>query len=135
MTESLWQQSKVNCPKNQTDCDPIPTWLLKVCASVLIPTITNIVNLSLTSGQFHHILKESVMSPLLKKPDKDQLSKYRPISNLSHISNIIERVAKCRLTDHLVSMVFSILVRLLILLLTLLRLNFSLSVSNSNFLK
>ena len=104
MTESLWQQSKVNCPKNQTDCDPIPTWLLKVCASVLIPTITNIVNLSLTSGQFHHILKESVMSPLLKKPtlDKDQLSNYRPISNLSLISKIIERVVKCRLTDHLV---------------------------------
>ena len=89
MTESLWQQSKVNCPKNQTDSDPIPTWLLKVCASVLTHTITNIVNLSLTSGQFHHILKESVMSPLLKKPtlDKDQLSNYRPISNLSHIQN------------------------------------------------
>ena len=43
-----------------------------------------IVNLSLTSGQFHPILKESVISPLLKKStlDKDQLSNYRPISNL-----------------------------------------------------
>ena len=73
------------------------------CASVLVHTITNIVNLSLTSGQFHYILKESVISPLLKKStlDKNQLSNYRPISNLSLISKIIERVVKSRLTDHL----------------------------------
>ena len=81
------------------------SWLLKECASVLVPTITDIVNLSLTSGQFHPILKESVISPLLKKSnlDKDQLSNYRPISNLSLISKIIERIVKSRLTDHLTS--------------------------------
>jgi len=81
-----------NCPNKQSDSDPIPTWLLKECSSVLVPTITNIVNLSLTSGQFHPILKESVISPLLKKStlDKDQLSNYRPISNLSLISKIID---------------------------------------------
>jgi len=46
------------------------------CASVLIPTITNIVNVSLTFGQFHPILKESVISSLLKKSalNKDELS-------------------------------------------------------------
>jgi len=70
-----------------------------------VPHITNIVNLSLTSGQFHPILKESVISPLLKKStlDKYQLSNYRPISNLSLISTIIERIVKSRLTDHLTS--------------------------------
>jgi len=56
-------------------------------------------------SQFHPILKESVISPLLQKPtlDKDQLSNYRPICNLSLTSKIIERVVKSRLTDHLVS--------------------------------
>ena len=41
--------------------------------------------------QFHPILKESVISPLFKKStlDKDELSNYRPISNLSVISKII----------------------------------------------
>ena len=104
-SESEISKILLNCPNKQSDSDPIPTWLLKVCAPVLIPTITNIVNLSLTSGHFHPILKESVISPLLKKPtlDKDQLSNYRPISNLSLISKIIERVVKSRLTDHLVS--------------------------------
>ena len=74
-------------------------------ASLPVPTITNIVNLSLTSGQFHLILKESVISLLLKKLtlDKDQLSNYRPISNLSLISKIVEHVVKCRLVDHLTS--------------------------------
>ena len=68
--------------------NPIPTWLLKECSALLAPTITNIVNLSLSSGNFHHTLKESVISHLLKKPtlDNDELSNYRPISNLSLIS-------------------------------------------------
>ena len=63
--------------------DPIPTWLLNVCAAILTPAITKIVNLFFTSGQFHPILKEYVVSPLFKKPalDKDQLSNYRLISN------------------------------------------------------
>ena len=80
-------------------------WLLKECTALLVPTITNIVNLSLSSGNFHHTLKESVISPLLKKPtlDKDELSNYCPISNLSLISKIIERVVKSRLSDHLTS--------------------------------
>jgi len=52
-----------DCPNKQSDSDPIPTWLLKKCSSVLIPTITNIVNLSLSSGTFHPILKESTISP------------------------------------------------------------------------
>jgi len=103
-----------NCPNKQSDSDPIPTWLLKECSSVLVPTITNIVNLSLTSSQFHHILKESVISPLLKKSnlDKDQLSNYRPISNLSLISKIIERIVKSRLTDHLTANKYLILTSL-----------------------
>jgi len=62
------------------------------CSSVLIPTVTNIVNFSLSSGQFHPLLKQSSIYPLLKRPtlDKDQLFSYRPISNPSLISNIIE---------------------------------------------
>ena len=59
---------------------PIPAWLLKTCPSVLITTITDTVDLSLSSGQFHPILKQSTLSPLLKKStlDKDQpsLSNY-----------------------------------------------------------
>jgi len=104
-SESEISKILFNCPNKQCDFDPIPTWLLKECSALLVPTITNIVNLSLISGNFHHTLKESVISLLLKKPtlDKDELSNYRPISNLSPISKIIERIVKSRLSDHLTS--------------------------------
>ena len=40
----------LGCLNKQSDSDPIPTCLLKQCASILVPTVTNIVNLSLSSG-------------------------------------------------------------------------------------
>ena len=47
----------------------------------------------------------SSITPILKKPtlDKEELSNYRHISNLSVISKIIEHVVKSRLTEHLSS--------------------------------
>lgn len=87
----------------QCDLNPILTSLLKHCSNVLAPVITRIINLSLSSGQFCHSLKQSSVTPLLKKPslDKENLSNYRPISNLSFISKILERVVMSRLNDHL----------------------------------
>jgi len=110
-SESKIHKSLCNCPNKQSNSDPVPTWLLKECSSILLSAITNIVNLSLTSGQFHPTLKKSVISPLLKKPtlDKEELSSYRPISNLSLISKITERVVKSCLMDHLTLTVYSIL--------------------------
>jgi len=57
----------------------------------------------LSTGQFCPKVKQSIITPLLKKPslDKENVSNYRPIFNLSTISKIIERVVKSRLTDHL----------------------------------
>jgi len=77
---ALYNRCATNAYQRQASWGPF----LPTCSSVLVPTITNIVSLSLTSGQFHPILKESVISPLLKKStlDKDQLSNYRPVSNL-----------------------------------------------------
>ena len=45
------------------------------------------------------------MLPLLKKPglDKEQMSSYRPISNLVTISKVIERLVLDRLQPHLLS--------------------------------
>ena len=90
-------------PTKQCELDPIPTSLLKQSISVLAPTITNIINLSLSSGTFPSSFKQSVVAPLLKKPslDKNNLSSYRPISNLSFLSKLTERVVKNRLTEHL----------------------------------
>ncbi len=82
--------------------DPIPTELLKSCLPALILPITNIVNLSLSEGIFPDQFKNAIVTPLYKKhslPQED-LSSYRPISNLNFISKIIERVIHSRLTNH-----------------------------------
>jgi len=57
-----------NSPNKQSDSDASPTWLLKECASVIIPTITNIVNLSLSSGHFHPLSKSLLFLLFLKNP-------------------------------------------------------------------
>src|SRR6218665_3544777 len=87
-------------PNKQCELDPIPTSLLKDCASVLLPVITKIINLSLSTGNFPLAFKHSLVTPLLKKAnlDKENLSNYRPISNLSFLSKLTERIVLARLT-------------------------------------
>jgi len=87
------------------DLDPIPTSLLKQFLPTLLPTIPNIVNLSLSSGVFPKQLKLCSVIPLLKNYnlDKEELSNYRPISHLSFLSKFTERMVKLRLTHHLSS--------------------------------
>jgi Reverse transcriptase (RNA-dependent DNA polymerase)/Endonuclease/Exonuclease/phosphatase family len=85
--------------------DFIPTQLLKSCLDALILPITTLVNLSLSEGIFPDNFKHAVVTPLHKKhslPHED-LSSYRPISNLNFISKILERIIHVRLTNHLQS--------------------------------
>ena len=97
--------SKIISQSSNTFCDldPIPTSLLKQCISALLPTLTTIINLSLSTGTFPDQFKACSVSPLLKKYnlDKEDLSNYRPISHLSFLSKLTERVVKNRLTLHL----------------------------------
>lgn len=103
VTEEEVEKFISDSPDKHCDLDPIPTWLLKKCSSVLIPAITKMINFSLSTGRFPSSFKESIVCPLLKKPnlDKEILSNYRPISNLSFLSKLTERVVKSRLLDHL----------------------------------
>ena len=84
--------------------DPIPTYLVKECLSELITPITNIVNLSLTTGIFPSKMKAALVRPLIKKPslDADELRNYRPVSNLAFISKVIERAVNSRLNSYMV---------------------------------
>ena len=47
-------------------------------------------------------MKAALVTPLLKKPslDKDVMKHFRPVSNLSFISKLTERVVLNRLVDH-----------------------------------
>ena len=93
---------------NTTPCkscclDPIPTWLLKRLSTNIAPVISRLCNLSMKSGVFPISLKQACVIPLLKKSnlDPDIASSYRPISNLSYLSKVIERVAASRFKSHI----------------------------------
>ena len=85
--------------------DPIPTSLLKEHAVALVPTITNIVNLSLLTGEVPAELKQAVVSPLLKKSSLDPniLKNYRPVSNLIYVLKLLEKVVAIQLSQHLLN--------------------------------
>ena len=85
--------------------DPIPTSLLKKCAHILIPLITLIVNMSLSSGYMPRDLKRALLMPMLKKviDDPETFSNFRPISNLPFLSKLIEKVVADQLISHMTS--------------------------------
>ena len=89
-------------PAKSCTLDPIPTWLLKRISTTICPILCHLCNLSFQYGVFPIQLKEARVTPLLKKPtlDPDIASSYRPISNLSFISKLIERLVVKRFSVH-----------------------------------
>ncbi len=90
-------------PPKSCSLDFIPTSLLKELISAHLPSLLHLVNASFLHGSFPTELKKAVIIPTLKKPslDKEQLSNYRPVSNLYFIGKVMERLALKRLNDHL----------------------------------
>ena len=66
---------------------------------------SSIVNLSLSEVCFPTHFKSAVVSPLLKKPtlNRDDMKNYRPVSNLSFLFNILEKVMASRLNSHIIT--------------------------------
>src|SRR6218665_4150291 len=85
--------------------DPMPPGLPKPCIDRLVPYITSLFNSSLSSGAFSTCYKDAYVTPRLKKPTHPacELSSYRPISNLSFLLKLLERVVSVQLTGYLSS--------------------------------
>ena len=88
--------------KKSCALDPIPTPLLVKSIDALLPVITEIINLSLQSGYFPPVWKEALVLPILKKANLDLVYKnYRPVSNLSFISKVIERAVFLQVDNYM----------------------------------
>ena len=74
-----------NAPNKTCDNDPIPTKIVKDCINELLPTISNMVNLSLSSGHFPDIRKEGLVRPKLKKVNMVLITKKLPAPQQSRI--------------------------------------------------
>ena len=83
--------------KKATGSDQLPAAILKSCALVLAPSLTIIVNASLTSGIVPSALKQADIRPLFKAGDREAPKNYRPVSLLPVVSKVLERVVHSRL--------------------------------------
>jgi len=72
-------------------------------SDVFVPAITTLANLSLQTGKFPARLKSAQVLPLLKITglDRSLPVNYRPISNLSTVSKVLERLVLAGLRPHL----------------------------------
>jgi hypothetical protein len=101
-SESELKQILKNTAIKTCVLDPIPRQLLGKILDCLIPSFVAIINLSLEQGIFPDVMKQAVITPLIKKKSLDCniLKNYRPVSNLSFLSKLLERVAAVRLHSH-----------------------------------
>ena len=85
------------------DLDPIPTWLFMSCIEEIMPFLMFIINGALQSGNFLKALKAALVKPNLKKEnlDSDIYGNYRPVSNISFLSKVLENCILLQITKHL----------------------------------
>ena len=81
--------------------DNISPFLLKHCAEELSRPLTCIFRQCLSTGTWPSLWKEARVTPVFKKKDKADPTNYRPISLLSVVSKILERIIAEQLTHHL----------------------------------
>ena len=90
-------------PSKTCSLDPCPTYIVKQCIDILLPSLTKLVNLSLKNGIFPNPFKQAIVTPLLKKStlSKEDLKSYRPVSGLSFLSKLVERIVAAQIRSHM----------------------------------
>ena len=84
-----------------TGWDNIPAILLKENCNTFKPVITHIVNSSLEMGVFPKEMKIANVVPIFKAGGMDEITNYRPVSILTTISKIYEKIFYSRLITFL----------------------------------
>ena len=79
----------------------ISSKILHILKSVIIAVLSNIINKSMQLGIFPDKLKIAKIIPLHKGGEIDEINNYRPISILSSLSKIFEKVINKRFIDFL----------------------------------
>ena len=90
-------------PTKTCSLDPLSTFVIKNYEHLLSPMIPNIVNQSLTTGEFPSVLKLSHVRPHLKKDnlDKEILKNYGPVANIPFLRKVIEKFVATQTYNYL----------------------------------
>ena len=102
-TSAVEIQSIIGKLKNKTSTGPfgISNKLLKVCEPVVSPILATMIIRCMSIGYFPELLKVAKVVPIYKEGDRDTFSNYRPISLLSPISKIFERLIYSRIYSYI----------------------------------
>ena len=76
--------------------------LKKTCNTVCVP-LSLLFNLLLSKSEFPTQWKTASVMPLFKKGDTSSISNYRPISLLSAVGKVFERIVLKEVFDNLIS--------------------------------
>ena len=81
-------------PSKSCSLDPIPTTILKECIDDLLPFLTVKCNTSLLEGHLPVSQRHAIITPLIKKSNLDttDVKNYRPVSNLTFLYKVVERL-------------------------------------------
>ena len=84
-----------------TGPDKIPAKLVTISAPFISKHLTIISNQSLSQGTFPIRLEISKVTPIYKKGPKHDMNNYRPISVISTIAKVMEKIAHNQLYSYL----------------------------------
>ena len=87
-------------PKNSSGYDSISNRLTKGLINCISEPLKIITNNSFKEGEFPSCIKTAKLTPLFKAGDKHESSQYRPISQLSSLSKIIEKASLNQTKHH-----------------------------------
>lgn len=89
------------CPKKSVDIDGISNFLLKQLKDQISTPLAHIFNISLKNGVYPEKFKISRVIPIYKSGDHLLADNYRPISLISSIAKILDKIVAIKLTNHL----------------------------------
>jgi hypothetical protein len=74
--------------------DPIDARAVDIGSEFAVSCLANLVIEPFNTSTFPNLLKTAIVRPLIKKPtlDAKDINNYRPVSNLSFLSKVIERL-------------------------------------------
>ena len=86
---------------NSVGLDLIDTRIIKLIQSEILPALTHVINLSITTQEFPAFWKSSKIIPLHKKDDLLNPKNYRPVAIIPIFSKILERVIFNQIIEYL----------------------------------
>ena len=95
---SVINEMKINKLKGPNS---IPTKILEISNQITCKPLTYLINLSFSNGIFPDLLKTSNVIPIFKRGENQDYNNYQPISLISNLSKLMEKIVHPRLYSFL----------------------------------